>query len=92
MLRKGQRVQIIKTAYITVDSKEVLSKHAGKITTVTGFAYSGDTPDRKPEDYYNIACTDRTIARGCLMPIDDEGCDDAFLEDFKQLIKEKEDV
>jgi len=90
MLRNGQKVQVANDSYITEDGKEQQAKVVGKITTITEFVGSHISPSTgNMEDYYGIACTDRTIARACLLPIDDEPCEEEFLEQFNQLIKEK---
>lgn len=65
-----------------------LSKAAGKITVITGYAGNYiSVRSKKPEDFYYIALSDIPTSRYALQPIDDEPCDEEF---FREYFKEYE--
>ena len=90
MLRIGQRVQISKTAKTYTDGVGVSAKDAGGITTVVDYAGKHmDINGVEVECYYVDSDPHVPTARNCLYPIDDEPCEEGFLEEFKNIVKEK---
>lgn len=92
MLRKGQLVQISKTARISEIYSDGTtysspSPRAGEITTVVlylGLYTSFRTGVE--EEYYLLANSPLKTARSIIFPIDDEPCDEEFLNQFLTVV------
>ena len=84
MLRPGQKVKISPIAMHS-DTGDV-PNIAGQITTIVSYAELESMAHNK-ECYYTEA-HELAMAREILWPIDDEPCEDEFLEKFKDIIKE----
>ena len=87
MLKNGQRVKV--KPGTTMTSTPGIDPLAGKISKVA--EHVGRMEDK---EYYNNECyrlidnSNTCYPRETLWPIDDEPCEEGFLEDFKDMIKE----
>ena len=84
MLKPGQKVKV-SNACREKDTK-ITDKLAGQITTI--IKYELDSKNPKIGGYYSVVGSIRYYPRTALFPIDDEPCDDEFLEYFKDILNE----